>query len=143
MKKLKLLPTVLMLVLCVGVLAIGVYAISPTKNTITGTITINASNPAFTIQVYHVVVDGETGEDISRTAYGKLHTVRGGLEDLAVGELAYDLSKANKLSDVNNYKIELAVTSSHSDDLGMYFFKGANPTAGPRTEAITTELGGA
>ena len=44
MKRLKFLPAVLMLVLCVGILAIGIYAITPTKNTIDGTITVNPSN---------------------------------------------------------------------------------------------------
>ena len=42
-KKLKFLPTILMLVLCVGVLAIGIYAAGTTTNNIQGTITINAN----------------------------------------------------------------------------------------------------
>ena len=45
MKKLKLIPISLMLVLCVGILVVGVFAITPTKNKITGTVNITASNP--------------------------------------------------------------------------------------------------
>ena len=52
MKRLKFLPTILMLVLCVGVLAIGIYAITPSKNTIDGTITIGASPAEVQIDCY-------------------------------------------------------------------------------------------
>ena len=59
MKKLKILPSVLMLVLCVGVLAVGVFAITPTTNTISGSITINATNAPVSITVYKDTYGGE------------------------------------------------------------------------------------
>ena len=44
MKRMKLIPSILLLVLCIGVLGLGVYAASPTSNAITGTITVNSAN---------------------------------------------------------------------------------------------------
>ena len=71
MKKLKFLPSILMLVLCVGVLAVGIYAIKPSTNLVTGTITINASNAPVEIQM---IVTGAKGGTVT---YDPV-TVRGG-----------------------------------------------------------------
>ena len=87
MKKLKLLPTVLMLVLCVGVLAIGVFAITPTKNTISGTITINSANTPVSIQL---LVDGvEKGDPV---------TVRSGTT-IEVGDIAFGSIEGDRVAD--------------------------------------------
>jgi len=52
MKKIKLLPSVLMLALCIGILGIGIYAANPTNNVITGTITVNAANAGIKVEVF-------------------------------------------------------------------------------------------
>ena len=52
MKRMRLIPSVLMLVLCIGVLGLGVYAASPTSNAITGTITVNSANNEVLISVF-------------------------------------------------------------------------------------------
>ncbi len=52
MKKFKILPSLIMLVLCIGVLAVGVYALSPISNSIAGTINITAGKASIAITGY-------------------------------------------------------------------------------------------
>ena len=59
MKRIKILPSIFMLVLCLGAMAIGVFAITPTKNTISGSMGIGASNPETIISVYALNKNGE------------------------------------------------------------------------------------
>ena len=98
MKKLKILPSILMLVLCVGVLAIGVFALAPTENTITGTITINSTNPEFKIQVYKTVIDSNGTVVEAKEAVGGEYTVRSGLE-LKLGTFEFDIDEAHSWRD--------------------------------------------
>ena len=60
MKKFKMLPAIMMLVLCVATLAIGVFALAPTQNAFTGSITINAVNPNIIITAYKLEIGVET-----------------------------------------------------------------------------------
>ncbi len=52
MKKVKLLPSLIMLVLCMGVLAVGVFALNPISNSIAGTISISAGKASLAITGY-------------------------------------------------------------------------------------------
>ena len=58
MKRIKLIPSILLLVLCIGVLGLGVYAASPTSNAITGTITVNSANNEVILSVFECDEDG-------------------------------------------------------------------------------------
>ena len=107
MKKLKLLPSILMLVLCVGVLAVGVFAITPTKNTITGTITINATNADVTMTAYK--------DSISGTNLGSI-TARAG-DDLDIGNLEFSMENVNTVENVNPVVIVVVFTTSSTENL--------------------------
>ena len=101
MKKLKILPSILMLVLCVGVLAIGVFALAPTQNTISGTITINAANSPVEITMN---IKNKAGGDL----IGTPKTIRGG-HTFTLGDLAFDADEANEVYEVKDIFIEFYI----------------------------------
>ncbi len=124
MKKFKLLPTVLMLVLCVGVLAVGVFAITPTKNTISGTITINASNEEVEITGY---IDGVQKLDPTPSRAGVPWNV---------SELKFNLDNANNYWEVEDIIINLHIKNKSEKELGAYFYDGSQPdVVGQLTDA--------
>ena len=59
----KILPTFLLLILCVGVLTMGIYAVAPTRNTVDGTINIVAFNGAPVS--LEIIKDGETIQEVT------------------------------------------------------------------------------
>lgn len=130
MKKFKLLPAMLMLVLCVGVLAIGVFAITPTKNTISGTITINASNPEMIISVYPL-----NSEGVRQTALYENVSVRSGININLGNTMTFDLSKVNTKDELKDYTIdyEIEVQNPTATKMAVYFTtedKGENVAKG-------------
>ena len=139
MKKLKILPSILMLVLCVGVLAIGVFALAPTENSISGTITINSSNPEFKIQVYKTVIDSNGTVVEAKEAVGGEYTVRSGTE-LKLGTFEFDIDEANTVEDINKFKFEFEVTSAADENLGMYFSKDT-PSVDSPTSVLIASVG--
>ena len=124
MKKFKYLPSVLMLVLCLAVLAVGIYAIKPTQNTIEGSITIGATNPAVDLTVYYIP-DGVTVEDAvlnDANKIGTTKTARYGVElDLTDTRLDFSMDKVNTLSDVKAKNIAIKIENTSTQVLGAYF----------------------
>ena len=120
MKKLKFLPSILMLVLCVGVLAVGIYAIKPSTNAISGTITIGATNSPVMLEVFI--------DSTSTTAVATYDEVRGG-ETINLtkilgsnNSLAFDTDEANELNEVPSKKIIVRVTNlSTTNQLCAYY----------------------
>ena len=113
MKKLKILPSLLMLVLCFGVLAVGIYALTPTQNAISGTITINAANSPVKIETYLGTTKQETFE-----------TVREG-ETLTFGTLEFfdtPEEEANAgILDAKEIRLSIKVTNKGTSPLGAFF----------------------
>ena len=107
MKKLKLLPSILMLVLCVGVLAVGIYAVKPTKNQISGTITIGASNADVTMTVYK----GSTTGTVLGSAVARAGT------NLNIGALNFSMENVNTLDNVQDIVLVIVFTTSSNDNL--------------------------
>ena len=136
MKKLKILPSILMLVLCVGVLAVGVFAITPTKNQIMGSITINAINPGMEITPYKLTLDKD-GNETAREELGENLPIisRAGI-DIPLGNLSFNTENANVASDVADIVIAFSVKNTSSEALGMYFSTVATPTPTATTESI-------
>ena len=100
-----------MLVLCMGVLAVGIYAVKPTKNQISGTITIGATNEPVNIQIYQGNTSGTKVVD---------KVVRSGDKELCFGNnltfktiSGQELSSANTLEEVAPivYVMVLSTTS--------------------------------
>ena len=118
MKKIKILPSILMLIACIAVLGVGVFAVAPTQNKINGSITINASNPEIIISVYSYGQDG----NLNSSPFFGPQNVRSGVE-IPFGTLEFDLSKANSQSDLENLGIKFVIRIENptSTELGAYF----------------------
>ena len=58
MKKLKFLPMLFMLLVCLGVFGLGVYAGTPSKNDVTGNINVGHLNSKVIISAYKFNADG-------------------------------------------------------------------------------------
>ena len=130
MKKIKILPSILMLVACIAILGVGVFAVAPTQNTISGSITINSSNPEVEIMVYRVVKEGEGTkyEAISTSPY----VARAGV-DIALGNLEFNSQGANDIDEVEDIVIKFVVTNKSTERLGMYFATSPSVTQGTQT----------
>ena len=119
MKKLKLLPSVLMLVACVAVLGVGVFAVAPTQNTISGSITINSTNPEVLISAYGHKADGTVDE--SKVIMTET-PARSGI-NINLGSLTFDTSTCNTEEDLAklDVKVTIRVSNPSSTKLGVYF----------------------
>ena len=112
MKKIKILPSILMLIACIAILGVGVFAVAPTQNTISGSITINASNTPVSIEL---LIDG--------VSQGPAEMVRSG-KTFDVGDLAFITAGVNSVKEVKYKKVTLSITNlSTTESLGAYFFK--------------------
>ena len=111
MKKLKLLPSILMLIACVAILGVGVFAVAPTQNKISGSISINASNTSVKIEFLTNGVLKETHNE-----------VRGGVSwDLS--DVAFDTATVNTVEEVSPIVFTIRITNlSSTQGLGVYFF---------------------
>ena len=118
MKKFKFLPSVLMLIACIAVLAVGVFAVSPTQNTISGSITINASNPEILISAYKHKANGDMEEE----PFFPETPARSGI-NIDLGILAFDVSSCNTEEDLKNLdvKITIKLENLSNEELGVYF----------------------
>ena len=97
-----------MLVLCIGVLAVGIYAIKPSTNLVTGTITINATNEPVTISVYKDSVATANLLDSKLSRAGVT---------LNVGTLSFDLDEANTLADVDPITLIVVFSTESTENL--------------------------
>ena len=96
MKKLKFMPAVLMLVASFAILAIGIYAVAPTKNTLKGTITVNSANPEVLISAFFHNEDGSLNE---ATPIMTRVPARHGI-DINLGDsMIFDTSECNTVAD--------------------------------------------
>ena len=130
MKKVKLLPSILMLVMCIAVLGVGIYAVSPAKNNVTGTITVIASNPEISITAYYEsAIDGNE--------IGESQTTRTGVEiDITDTRMTFDTSNANTAGDVDSKYVVIKLQNNSSTEMGVYFAMSETATATATTPAI-------
>ena len=105
MKKIKFLPTILMLVLCTSVLAVGIFALTPSKNDVDGIIAVKGVNTPVSIEVF-----------IDNTSVAFYDEVRTGVEinlsTLINGNnlLKFDMSQVNTLDEVTPKTLTLRLT---------------------------------
>ncbi len=119
MKKFKILPSILMLVLCVGILAVGIYAVSPAQNNVTGTISVIASNVEVEITAYSST-NKSTTTQISKTVTTRTSTPIEIYDD----KLGFDGSSASNLDAVSDITLVLQIkNNSASKKLGAFFLK--------------------
>lgn len=120
MKKFKFLPTILMICLCIGILAIGVFAIDAGRNDLNGSITVSGVSAPVKMEIF-----------IDSTENGAIKTiseVRGGEQinfDELLGKnnlLKFDAANANEFHEVPARKIIVRVTNLNTEkQLGAYF----------------------
>lgn len=103
MKKFKLLPNVLMLVMCVSILAVGIYAASPAKNDVMGTILVKASGLSVTVSVYKDSV-------LPANLIGTGTTID-------VNNFSLDTSTAGTTSEAPTLKLIVVFSTTSSDSL--------------------------
>ena len=118
MKKLKILPSILMLTLCIAILGVGVFAVAPTQNTISGSITINSANLEIGIKAYKYDAQGS----LEQTPFFEAPSVRSGV-DIDLDELEFNLENINTQQELTNadIKILIKITNPNATVLGAYF----------------------
>lgn len=114
MKKSKLIPSILLLVLCLAVMGVGIYAAIPTSTSIEGTLTIIA--PARELDISGVV----TGAKESRTlSTDSVHDVT----SWNLSTLSFDLSNRESLDEVEDIEIKVHIKNKSIFEYGAYFYK--------------------
>ena len=124
MKKAKLIPSILMLVLLLGVVSVGIYAAKPSVNNITGSLTIVPPDALVEISAS---VGNTQIIDPQRVAYGKTFEI-----DDAI---TFNLQGVTELSEVKDIVITLEITNLTNKELGTYFYNGT----GTKTTLATAD----
>ncbi len=109
MKKQKIFLSVLLLILCVGIVGIGVYASVPSNSTLGGTVHITPPNSNIEISGY---INGEQILEPTQSIYGV---------DLTIPTLA--ISHNSKMSGVCT-KLTIHIKNLSNKNLGVYFYSG-------------------
>lgn len=120
MKRLKMLPSLIMLVLCFAVLSFGIYSLSPSTHNISGTIKVNSARADVKIEC---MVNGVTQME---------ETGRKGI-NWEVDDLTFDANNADDYHDVEDIVVTLKITNNSQKELGAYF------SASAKTENATSE----
>ena len=126
MKKLKLLPSVLMMIMCVGVLAVGVFAISPIVSTIGGTLSISAAK-GVKVAVYNS--ESMSANSLVDSAFGGAST------EVDLGLVSLDSSTASSASDVTPKVFYIKLTTNQDknyvvDTETIEYINGVGVTSG-------------
>ena len=131
MKKIKLIPSLILLALCIAILGIGIYAAAPAGNTITGTVTITAASAEVEVSVYQ----DDYNPLIPATNRQSTATTRTGSNSLSMGDISLDASSAESIYDVPLKEVIIVVKnhSFSSDGQGMFFWKSTTEGAADNT----------
>ena len=112
-----------MLIACIAILGVGVFAVAPTQNTISGSITINSTNPEVKISAYKYDENGNMLE----TPFIPETAVRSGINlDLGT-DLSFDIDDVNTVEELKAKKIKIAIkiVNPGTNSLGAYFSEKA------------------
>ena len=134
MKKTRIFQSVMMLLACVALLAIGVYAISPAQNNVTGTITVIASNVEVEITAY---MGANKATRVSDTITARTSTP----VPIYDNKLEFDGSSVANSDAVADMTMVLEIKNkSASKALGAFFLKDATLPATLTRSNITTSM---
>jgi len=129
MKRTKLNLIIVVLVLCVSVLGIGIFAATPIGNPITGTVTVTASNAEVTIQAF---LGDSSGTPITSSASTRTSMSLAFNQRLVfLTHEGESLINAENIDDVDDLLITFVISTSSTKPLGVYFSSD---------KAITQEL---
>ena len=118
-RRLKIVPSILLLVLCLGILGVGIYAAKPASNTISGTVTVTAANARVLIDVYKDKV--EEGYEIANQVDTRTGATISLNNMTFVKRNGEDLSKADDTSTVADIPLIFKITNYSTKNLGVYF----------------------
>ena len=127
MKRAKLIPSILMLVLCTAVLAVGIYAANPTSHSIVGTVKITAGGANVSITGY--LDDGDSNTDDVKVT-GTYTSRTSQTISIYANALDFDCSSAFDINEVAEKKLYFKVDNLSSYSLGAYFLQGTVPASG-------------
>ena len=122
MKKAKLIPSILMLVLLLGVVSVGIYAAKPSVNNITGSLTIVP--PDALVEISASVGNTEV-IDTQRVAYGKTFEIENALQ--------LSMQGASEVWEVEDTVLTINITNLSNKELGAYFYSGTGVKDGLAT----------
>ncbi len=134
MKRAKLIPSILMLVLCTAVLAVGIYAASPTSHSIVGTVNITAGGANVSITGYLDDGDGVYTDDVKVTDTYTSRTSQ--TISIYANALDFDCSSASDIAEVAEKKLYFKVENHSGFSLGAYFLEGTVPESGTTSSNI-------
>lgn len=116
MKRLKVLPSIVVLLLCIVTLCIGVYAAKPASHKIQGVINISAGDNLITICAYLNSTDNPIVE--------KPITVRGeGTLNLDPDAIKFVANGSYDADDIAPIKLLIGIKNHSAQELGAYFVK--------------------
>ena len=130
MKKVKLIPSLIMLVLCIGVLAVGVFALSPISNSIAGTISISAGKASLAITGY-----------VDNTIVYSRTELHGGMDwTIDSSKLNFDASNYFFPEQVPSKEIKLVIENLSNKPYGVFFCDYADVNATSSNIKTTGEV---
>ena len=136
MKKTRLFQSVMMLLACVALLVVGIYAVSPAQNNVTGTITVIASNVEVEITAYSST-NKSAATKISDTITARTSTP----VPIYDNKLEFDGSNVANSDAVADMTMVLEIKNkSASKTLGAFFLKDATLPATLTRANITTSM---
>ena len=116
MKKLRVIPSVLMMVACIAVLCIGVLSIKPIENTIGGTINISAAKANLSVSCY---INGQQVMAPTKTV--------GGVDFTIPSEyLNFDVSNVSSAALAPQKVLRVRIENEGNEELGAFFYNSAN-----------------
>ncbi len=135
MKKIRLLPSFLMLVLCVVSLVVGAYALKPKKSNVQGTISISASNAEVEITAY---LGANKTTKVSNTVSTRANSVVPIYEDV----LSFNGSGKATASEVDAIILVLEIKNNSTEhELGAFFSQDETLPETITSSNITTSMG--
>ncbi len=130
MKKVKLIPSLIMLMLCIGVLSVGIYALNPISNSIAGTISISAGKASLAI----------TGYVDSTIVYSRTE-LHGGMDwTIDSSKLNFDASSYFFPEQVPSKEIKLVIENLSNVPYGVFFCDTAGINATSSNIKTTGEV---
>lgn len=133
MKRARLIPSILVLILCVAVLTIGVYALKPQAGTISGQISID---PALTpVEITGYIDDKQAYIfDTNNTTKTWALTSSNGFK--------FDMFYATNINEVPDIQIRITIKNLSETPLGAYFYSGTGNISDNLTDATCVKVDG-
>ena len=130
MRKYKLLPSIFMLMLCMGILTVGAFALNPISNSISGTISVSAGKASLAITGY-----------VDNTIVYSRTELHGGMDwTIDSSKLNFEASNYCFAEDVPEKEIKLVVENLTDISLGVFFCDSANVNANESNIKTTGEI---